>query len=126
MTQKEYNNKRMILPNDVVNIILTFDGRIKYRKGEYVDQIYTMDQKYNKVRQHLIHKSCVIQTVTTYKYDGVGCYSYITVPINDMYTFHYWIAFTYVFYVNKNVRRWFCLSPICGGQKTVCYYEVSL
>jgi len=116
----------MIFPTDIVNIILEFDGRIKYRKGEYVDQIHTMDQKYDKVRQHLVHKCCVIQTVTTYKYDDVGCYSYITVPINDMYTFHYWIASTYVFYVNKNIRGWFCLKPICRQKKTVCYYEISL
>jgi hypothetical protein len=88
-----------------------------------------MDQKYDKVRQHLLHKLCVIQTVTTYKYDDVGCYSYITVPINDVYTFNYWIAFTYVFYVNKKIRGNCLERAICGIRqtyKTLCYYEISL
>ena len=33
------------LPRDVVNIILSYDGNIKYRHGEYVNQLSPCDSK---------------------------------------------------------------------------------
>ena len=38
-------------PQDILNLILEFDGRIKYRKGEYVNCISKNDYRYNILKQ---------------------------------------------------------------------------
>jgi hypothetical protein len=35
------------LPQDIVNLIIQYDGRIKYRKGEYINCISKNDYRYN-------------------------------------------------------------------------------
>ena len=48
------------IPNDIVKILLQFDGRIKYRNGQYVNIINCRDERYKmldklmKRRQELI------------------------------------------------------------------------
>jgi hypothetical protein len=34
-------------PQDIVNLIIQYDGRIKYRKGEYINCISKNDYRYN-------------------------------------------------------------------------------
>ena len=34
------------LQKDIKNIVLSFDGNIKYRRGEYVNQIHKYDDRY--------------------------------------------------------------------------------
>ena len=34
------------IPKELLHIILEYDGRIKYRKGEYVDIIHKNDERY--------------------------------------------------------------------------------
>jgi hypothetical protein len=43
------------IPKELVNIILEYDGRIKYRKGEYVNIIHKTDNRYDKLKG-IIHK----------------------------------------------------------------------
>jgi hypothetical protein len=40
---------------EVIQKICEYDGRIKYRKGEYIDTIYKRDERYNIIEK-IIHK----------------------------------------------------------------------
>lgn len=51
------------LPDELKIIILNYDGRIKERKGKYLDQIDINDIKYNLVKKNLIINSILINTV---------------------------------------------------------------
>ena len=49
----------MLLPKELLHIILEYDGRIKYRKGEYVNIIHKLDPRYNII-QKIINKKAII------------------------------------------------------------------
>jgi len=39
------------LPHDIIHRILEYDGRIKYRNGEYMNQISQEDERYQILKQ---------------------------------------------------------------------------
>jgi hypothetical protein len=47
------------IPKELIHIILEYDGRIKYRNGEYVDIIHKNDERYNIITP-LINKKMEI------------------------------------------------------------------
>ena len=56
---------------DVVNKILEYDGRIKYRKGHYVDIIHKNDIRYNLIQNIIVKKKEILKKITR---DGKGFY----------------------------------------------------
>ena len=48
---------------DVLNIILEYDGRIKYKKGEYVDIIHKNDLRYNIITPIINKKIQILKTI---------------------------------------------------------------
>ena len=52
----DYDVINKILDYDVINKILDYDGRIKYRKGYYVDIIHKNDIRYNIIQNIIVKK----------------------------------------------------------------------
>jgi hypothetical protein len=46
----QYNNN---LPKEIINIILEYDGRIKYRNGKYIEQINKEDKIYECIKEKI-------------------------------------------------------------------------
>jgi len=59
------------IPNELLDIILEYDGRIKYKKGKYVNIIHKNDERYNIIEQ-LISKKIKIMKRT--QVHGSGFY----------------------------------------------------
>jgi hypothetical protein len=51
------------IPKELINIILEYDGRIKYRKGTYVNIIHKHDFRYVIINQIIIKKIQIIKNM---------------------------------------------------------------
>ena len=65
------------LPNDIINIILEYDGRFRYRKGEFVQRIHKYDKRYEKISPIFSKKKKFLDRA---EIDGTGFY--IQVDLN--------------------------------------------
>ena len=54
---KKKNLSYNMFPQDIVNKILEYDGRIKYRKGKYINQLSISHDKYSKIVKLINKKS---------------------------------------------------------------------
>ena len=54
--------KAIYIPKDVLNIILEYDGRIKYKNGKYIDIIHKRDKRYNIIQPIIIKKILITKT----------------------------------------------------------------
>ena len=51
------------IPKELLNIILEYDGRIKYRNGEYVNVIHKHDERYSMIGLLLNKKKWIMDRV---------------------------------------------------------------
>ena len=58
----------LYVPKDIVNIILQYDGRIKYKNGEYINIIHKNDERYNIIKPIINKKLTILKKVI--KSDG--------------------------------------------------------
>lgn len=52
------------LPTDIINIILAYDGRIKYKRNKYVNIIHKHDTRYNMVTPLINKKLEIMKEIT--------------------------------------------------------------
>ena len=93
-------------PQDILNLILEFDGRIKYRKGEYINCISKNDYRYNILSKLKIPTP--VKYTMEYDCTHKEHFEYY-IKFNDKYTLSVWNVIynppnkiQYFFYKNSN------------------------
>jgi uncharacterized pyridoxamine 5'-phosphate oxidase family protein len=51
------------VPEELLHIILSYDGRIKYRNGKYLDIIHKNDERYNIITPIINKKIEILQNI---------------------------------------------------------------
>jgi hypothetical protein len=54
------------IPTELINIIFEYDGRIKYRQGEYVNIIHKKDVRYDTIKPIIDKKKEILKDVQIY------------------------------------------------------------
>ena len=75
------------LPKDIIILILKFDGRIKYRKGKYVDCISKNDHRYNILS--MLKIPTPVQYTMEYECNHPEHFEY-SINFNELYRLSVW------------------------------------
>jgi len=51
------------IPKELLNIILEYDGRIKYKNGKYVNIIHKNDYRYNIIQKVVLNRLLIIKDI---------------------------------------------------------------
>lgn len=104
-----------ILPNEIINIIFQYDGRIKYRRGKYMNQLIIEDNKFQLIKKHLIEKYYIFHLVLdsngdTFYMDFTPDNNFIFGIIHD-YNYH-GNGYTISFYKDIRNTFWYKIKNI--------------
>jgi hypothetical protein len=58
------------IPRELVHIILDYDGKIKYRRGEYINIIHKHDDRYNVITPIINKKLAIVKNIELDEQDG--------------------------------------------------------
>jgi hypothetical protein len=62
------------IPKELLHIILEYDGRIKYKKGKYVNIIHKRDDRYDIIRPVFVKKIYIINELIEFSSHDSGFY----------------------------------------------------
>jgi hypothetical protein len=96
----------MNLPRELVNLILDYDGKIKYKRGIYVNIIHKHDIRYKIIQQVMNKKMTIMKTI----------------QILDNKTSFY---FEFGFGLEKHEGFGLCFDYnfSCNNQFEICYFD---
>jgi uncharacterized pyridoxamine 5'-phosphate oxidase family protein len=81
------------VPEELLHIILSYDGRIKYRNGKYLDIIHKNDERYNIITPIINKKIEILQSIENF---GENSFYF-------EFTFEKQPMLTLCYYYDKNV-----------------------
>jgi hypothetical protein len=97
--------KDLYIPNHLLHIILEYDGRIKYRKGEYINIFHKNDLRYNMINPIILKKKKIMEKT---EISGSGFYFDFSFDICNSiglvydYNFSYQNIFEICYYDMRN------------------------
>jgi hypothetical protein len=98
------------IPKELVDIILDYDGRLKYKKGKYVDIIHKHDIRYNIIKP-VISKKIEIMNEITFANDYNSSYT------KDSYYFEFG------FDINNGIGLCYDYNFSYTNKFEICYYD---
>ena len=90
------------IPDELINIILDYDGRIKYRKNEYVNIIHKHDTRYNIIEPILTKKIKILEKAEIYS----DCF-----------------YFEFGFDIDRNIGLCYDYNFTFPDKFEICYYD---
>ena len=93
------------IPKELLDIILEYDGRIKYKNGRYVNIIHKNDERYNIIKPHINKKIKIIERTQIYDsgfYFEFGFDTCRNVGLCYDYNFSYENKFEICYYDTRN------------------------
>lgn len=99
-----------MLPEHLIPIILQYDGRIKYRKGEYVNIIHPLDERYSMIENIICKKLHILEDAEIYYDDNVN---------KTGHQFYFEFSFDSC----RNVGLCFDYNFTYKNKFEVCYYD---
>jgi hypothetical protein len=90
------------IPNELLDIILAYDGRIKYKNGKYVNIIHKNDERYNIITPIISKKMKIMQNI---ELSGTGFY------------------FEFGFDIYKGVGLVYDYNFSYANKFEICYYD---
>lgn len=101
------------IPKELVNIILEYDGNIKYRKGKYINIIHKNDVR-RKIVSHIISKK--IRIINNILFDNLDFYFEVGFDMDN--TFGLYFDYNYSFDNKFEI----CYFDIRNSWKTIKTY----
>jgi hypothetical protein len=95
------------IPNDLIHIILEYDGRIKYKNGIYVNIVNKNDERYNIIKP-LINKKLEIMKKIEITNSGSGSCFY----------------FEFNFELDKRIGLVYDYNFSYANKFEICYYDL--